>query len=360
MISNKSINKIFTYPKFAGLVNSAIKEVEVSLDLETQFWLEEILVEYFNDGIKKISRHHIRPWSRVFKVETNRNGLYFLKIPAAEFYQEAQIIECIKSFHSDITTNILALNKPNGAFLMAALDGETLRAKVRKQFDQLILEDSAARIGEFQNYIREYLSDFEQLKIPKWTSETIIEDCESLIQNSRFLFYTGLSSTDIVEFRSLFPSIREKLTILTGFDNGLSIDHGDFQDNNIFISKDCILFMDWADACISIPSFTIGTYCHSILLAHPGITNKPELIQNILAKYYFNLLGSEYKELHEWHISLVHFLYPMICILKTGRLLNLEDKKSDKYASTIVDYWIRIVISFTGAYRDKSLRNEII
>jgi hypothetical protein len=360
MIYNKSIEKIFVYPKFLDLVNLPTEGVEVTLYQETRFWLEDVLVQYFNDEILKISPYRIRPWSQVFKVETNLNELYFIKVPASEFNQEARITELVENFNPDITTTILARNTANGSFLMSALEGKTLRAELRQKFDQLILEDSAAKIGKFQKYIREHISDFEQLDIPRWTSTTLTEDCESLIQNSRFLVHTGLSGRDIAKFKSLFPFIQEKLSILTMFDKGLSIDHGDFQDNNIFISEDRVLFMDWADTCISIPSFTIGTYCHSILLAHSGITNKLGLIQKILEKYYFNLLGSGYNELHQCHIMLVHFLYPMICVLKVSRLLRLEDKGSDTYASKIIDYWIRIIISFSGIYRDKSLPNEVI
>lgn len=55
------------------------------------------------------------------------------------------------------------------------------------------------------------------------------------------------------------------------------------------------------------------------------------------------------------HISLVHFLYPVICVLKVGRLLNLKDKKSDKYASAITDYWIRSIVSFADFYRYNAL-----
>jgi thiamine kinase-like enzyme len=359
MIYDKKIKKIFTYPKLTDLVNPTTKEDEVPLDQEIRVWLNDILKEYFDDGIKKISYHRIRPWSKVFKVETKRNGLYFLKIPASEFSHEGQIIEAIERYHPDVTIKVLARNKTNGSFLMAAFDEETLRSKLRKHFDESILVDSAAKIGKFQKDAREYISEFEQLGIPKWTSGTIIEYCELLIKNPRFLIHTGLSGKDIAAYRSLFPFIREKISILTMFDNGLSIEHGDFQDNNILISKNGSLFIDWGDANISTPSFTIGTYCHSIILAYPNLINKPIFIQNILAKFYLNLLGRELDELHECHIPLVHLLYPMICILKTGRLFNLEDKKTDKYASTIVDYWIRIVISFTDAYCDKSLCNKI-
>lgn len=360
MIYNKLIEQIFIYPKFVDQVNLVTKGLEVDLDQENRFWLENILAEYFNDGIKKISPYRIRPWSQVFEVETSRNGLYFFKIPAPEFDKEAQIAKLLESIVPNITTKVIARNEINGSFLMAALEGETLRVELRQKFDQSILEDSAARIGRFQKNIRQHISDFEQFDIPKWTPKTIIEDCDLLIQNPRFLFNTSLSGADIEEFRLLFPSIQEKLAALTKFDNGLSIDHGDFQDNNIFISENRILFIDWADTCISIPSFTIGTYCHSILLANLAITNKTILIEKLLAKYYFNLLDYEYDKLNQCHILLVHFLYPVICVLKVGRLLHLEGKTSDKYASTIIDYWIRIIISFSGVYRDKSLPNKII
>jgi hypothetical protein len=360
MVSNKSISNLFTYPKFAGAVNLTIEETEVSVDQVTRSWLEDSLMENFNDGIKKISPYRIRPWSQVFIVETTRSKSYFLKIPAAEFDKEAQISELIKRFYPDNTPTILARNETNGAFLMDTLDGDTLRAIVRKQFDQTTLEDGALGIGEFQKNAREFIVDFDKLDIPKWTPEKIVKDCVLLIQNSRFLMHSDLSSKSLTEFRSLFPSIQEKLNILNDYDQGLSIDHGDFQDNNIFISEGRMVFMDWADASISIPSFTIGTYCHSALLAHPQITDKTSFLHNTLTKYYFSLLKVKFSNFHHAHVSLVHFLYPMICILKVERLLRLEEKNTDKYASTIIDYWIGIVISFSEAYRDQSLRNEII
>lgn len=358
MKHDRTASKIFIYPKFESLVNLTTNEV--TLDQENQAWLEEVIAEYFNDGIKSISHFRIRPWSKIFKVQTNYSGSYFLKIPTPEFKHEAQIINLIQSFNSDITTKIIVRNPTNGSFLMEAIEGETLRMKIRREEENSLLVSSAATIGNFQKNSREHLSSFEQLGIPKWTSETMIEDFESLIQSPRFLELTALSSLDLKKFRSLFPYIQEKLSVLTRLDNGLSIDHGDFQDNNIFISKYQNVFFDWADASITIPSFTIGTYCHSILLAHPSIDNKSKLIQNILTQYYCNLLGTKNNKFHESHPLLVHYLYPMMCILQVKRLFNLEDKKLDKYASTIIDYWIQLVISFSGIYRDKTLSNEIV
>lgn len=359
METNGLTRSLFTYPGLTGLVEISTEDVELFFNEQTRFWLEKVLNENYSDGIKRVSPYRIRPWSQVFTVETIRGGFYFLKIPATEFYQEAKIIELIENLGLDITVCILARNKINGAFLMDALEGDTLRTITRKQLNESIFEDSAVRIAEFQKSARDHVSDFEKVGIPKWTAKTILKDCEILINHSRYLSHSGLSSKSISEFRSLLPAIYEKLSILSGFDKGLSIDHGDFQDNNIFVSKDRVFFMDWGDVNISIPSFTIGTYCHSILLAHANISNKPKLVRNILSKYYFNLLGFEYDKLHQCHVSLVHILYPISCILKVGRLFNADNKKLEKYASTIIDYWIGIVISFSDAYHDESLSNEI-
>lgn len=356
MTFNKT-NEIFTYPKFKSLSRFDLKGGDYPLNPEIQLWLEGVLTKQFNDGIKEILHFRSRPWSQVFKVKTNLNNIYFLKVPASEFCQEAQIIGLVEKFNSEIATKIIARDETSGCFLMDSLDGETLRSRIRKQVDQSILVSSAATIGNFQKDAREYISSFEKLGIPKWTAKTIIDACFLLVQNPNFLLCTELSIKEINEFKLLFPSIQAKLIILSSFDNGLSIDHGDFQDNNIFISDYRSVFMDWADASITIPSFSIGTYCHSILLAHPDIVSKSKIIQNILEEYYSNLLGSKYDELFELHITLVHLLYPIICVLKTGRLLNLEDNKSYKYASSIIDYWIRIAISFRGAYSDQSLSN---
>ncbi len=360
MVTNLSISDLFTYPKFSRLVNLPTEGEGISLDQNTRIWVESILVKHFNDEIKIVSPYRIRPWSQIFKIETIHKGLFFLKIPASEFRQEAQIVELIEHFDSDITVKILARNENNGSFLMAALDGETLRATARKHLDPIMLEDGASIIGKFQKKAREFISEFEKLDIPKWTPKIIIENLEALINDSRFLFHSEISNESINELRSLFPFIQEKLDILIDFDHGLSIDHGDFQDNNLFVSEGRMLLMDWADSTITIPSFTIGTYCHSLLLAHPNIADKYKLIHNVLETYYFELIGLEYHELYQCHALLVHFLYPVICILKVERILNLQVQESDKYAAAIIDYWIRVVISFAEVYRNQSLRNEII
>lgn len=358
MVYKITPENLFTYPKITGLVDLPTTGREEFLDQFTQTWLENVLIEFFSDGIKKILPHRIRPWSKVFSVETNKNGSFFLKTPAAEFCQEGLIQKLvIDRFHSNITIPVLTRNRENGAFLMPMLTGNSLRVIAREKFDETFVENIACRIGEFQKNIRECITDFGKLNIPKWTSEAIISECKVIIQKSRFLSHSSLSIKNLDYFRSLLPAIHQKLDLLVNLDKGLSLDHGDFQDNNIFISEDRILFMDWADASISIPSFTIGTYCHSLLLAHPNIENKTKLIQNILLKYYFELIGTEYQDFPKYHAMLIHVLYPIICILKVGRLLNLKQKSSDKYASTIIDYWISIIISFTNFYGDKPLCN---
>ena len=360
MKPSESIKRLFIYPKLEGLVAPSTGVLEKSLGHDIQDWLEKVLQEHIGSGIKEISIYRVRPWSRVFEVEACDSSKFFLKIPSEEFCLESQITELIRTSDFNHTTKIIAHNLSNGAFLMDALEGEVLRVRVREQSQVLILGEYAAMIGDFQRSIRNDISEFEQLGIPKWTDSNIIKHCKALLHDPRYLAHTKLSREERLEFSSLFPYIQEMLTQLTDFDHGLSIDHGDFQDNNIFVSEELSVIMDWADTSITIPSFTIATYCHSTLLAHPNIRNKFDLIEDILKKYYSNLLGSDYDVLHERHMVFVHLLYPIICMLKSGRLFNLNEKESDTYTSALIDYWIRVVLSFGGAYRDETLSNKTI
>ena len=342
MTLDTTIRQVFCYPSLTGLASPAISEADAPLGTASRAWLEEALA---GENVESISCIRVRPWSRVFKVETEQKAVFFLKVPTKEFDCEASTLQLVRQFCPSIIPQVNAQNEADGSLLMPAISGETLRTQVRAGASSSTLISPAMEMGKLQNAAREHMSEFEQIGIPKWAAEEIIQNCVRLIKNSRFLSLSGLSDQDIAKFTLLFPHFEERVNELIQIDGGLSLEHGDFQDNNIFARKSGNVFMDWADASIAAPSFTIATYCHSILMAHPRITNKAELAKNILSAYYSHLYGQKYKGLCERHLQLVHTLYPIICVLKAARLFRLENKASDQYASMLVDYWLRMAIS---------------
>lgn len=221
----------------------------------------------------------LMPWSRVYRCLTNMGYVYFKHTPNASF-DEGKLIQILESRFKKAVPTVIATNSLTHCFLMYD-SGKTLRtAFTDHPYDVTLIFpvlDVYAKIqkvwtGEIQTLLDKGVMD--------WRSSALLEHYEDLLMGIDFLKSIGLEQTEIEELVGARDYFKERLRRLDHFNIPPTLEHGDFQDNNILIQEGNLVVSDWGDAVIAHPFFSLSTFIKSAV-RHHKIDKTPHILDSI-------------------------------------------------------------------------------
>ena len=78
----------------------------------------------------------------------------------------------------------------------------------------------------------------------------------------------GLSGSDLQRLKNFYPNFVLLCTDLASFNIPQTLEHGDFQDNNILVKNNKIILHDFGDATITHPFFSLASFLYSATRHH--------------------------------------------------------------------------------------------
>ncbi|HEV8459669.1 MAG TPA: hypothetical protein VGQ38_03090 [Gaiellaceae bacterium] len=185
----------------------------------------------------EIEERHVRPWSTVLFVPTAGGPLWF-KESRNGFAYEAALLQVIHPLAPDLVTDVVALEPEAGWVLMRdagvrarerPLDwGEVLERYAHLQLATAPLVDELLAIGVFDLRWPALLRRFDDLV------DTIGAE-------------TG------ARLSARLPEIVERLSFIESSPLGVTLDHGDLHDGNVFSRDGHARILDWGDANVAHP-----------------------------------------------------------------------------------------------------------
>ncbi len=185
----------------------------------------------------QIEERHARPWSTVWIVPTV-DGPLWLKESRDGFAYEAALLEVIYPLAPDLVSDVVALEPEAGWVLMRdagarareqPLDwGDVLERYAHLQLATAPLVDRLLEIGVFDLRWPALLRRFDDLV------ETV-----------------GLETGARLAAR--LPEIVERLSFIESSPLGVTLDHGDLHDGNLFSRGGHARILDWGDANVAHP-----------------------------------------------------------------------------------------------------------
>jgi hypothetical protein len=198
-----------------------------------------------------IEQPHIRPWATVLRVPTALGDLYF-KANAATFRHEAALATLLTARRPDCIPPLLAVERERGWMLMADA-GTRLREIVERERDLNrwleILPLYAGLQIELANDVDELLA----MGVPDLRLATLAARYEQLLED-----LIELPADDRCDLEAKVPWVRESCDELDAFGVPETIQHDDFHDGQVYIRDGRYLLLDWAEACVSHPFFTLS------------------------------------------------------------------------------------------------------
>jgi hypothetical protein len=214
-------------------------------------WIQKRVLELGLRIVDPIEQPHIRPWSTVLRVPTDRGALWFkANVPALA--HEAAVVGVLARRRPDCVPDLLAADYELGWMLMAD-GGDRLREVVERDHDLGRWRELLPRYARLQLDLAEHADELVALGAPDRRLETLADQYGALLGR-----LDNLPIEDTGRFRRLQGRVAEMCNRLACYGIPETIQHDDLHDGQVFAEGDRYLFFDWGDACVSHPFFTMA------------------------------------------------------------------------------------------------------
>lgn len=209
-------------------------------------WIDEQVDRLGLVRAGEIEQPHVYPWSTVLRVPTTQGDVWF-KANADELQFEAAVVSMLATRAPERVPPLLAADLDRGWMLMADA-GRRLREVVAEERSLHRWLDVLPATARIQIAMEPDVDSLLALGVPDMRLATLPDG------------YACLMDTLQAEarFRAAHARVVELCEELATFGITETLQHDDLHDGQVFVRDGRHLIMDWGDACISHPFFTLS------------------------------------------------------------------------------------------------------
>lgn len=226
-----------------------------------------------------IEQPHSRPWSTVLRVPTSEGDIYFKAITPMNPHEPA-LLEVLGSWRPALVPELLVVDRWRGWLLMRDA-GKMLRNTIRPEQDISPWLPLLPVYVELQIEMAERLPELLALGLPDRRLPVLPDLYEPLLADVDVLRIDrplGLTSEQYRRLLALSPRVAELCEELATHDIPETLNHGDLNDGNVLLGGGGPVFLDWGDACVSHPFYSLRTVLVSAEISLGLEENFPELL----------------------------------------------------------------------------------
>ena len=218
---------------------------------EAHEWIEEQVARLGGDVVGPIDQHHVYPWSTVMRVPTARGDVYFKANHDASRW-EAALVLLLSARRPDCVPPLLAVDLERGWMLMADA-GARLRDIVERERDLTRWLEILPLYAGLQIELSVNVDGMLALGVPDLRLSKLPAKYEEMLDD-----LVDLAPSDRRRLVGNVTRIREMCEEMAGYGVQETIQHDDFHDGQVFVRGGHYLLLDWGDACVSHPFFTLA------------------------------------------------------------------------------------------------------
>lgn len=230
---------------------------------EADAWIDHQVARLGASVSGDLEQVHVRPWSTVIRVPTTVGSLFF-KANADSLRHEAGLARLLAERRPDCTIALYAVDVERGWLLMADA-GRPLREIVAEErslerwLDVLPLYASVQLdlAGDADALIALGLPDLRLASLPD-AAAAMLDALDGLAAGS-------FEHDERRRLRELLPFVEEQCAQLATYGIPETIEHDDFHDGQVFVHDSSYLLLDWADACVTHPFFTLAVTLEGVI-----------------------------------------------------------------------------------------------
>jgi hypothetical protein len=201
----------------------------------------------------EIEQPHVRPWSTVLRVPTAAGPVWFKANSPAERH-EAALVVVLAEERPDAVPPLLAVDLDRGWMLMADA-GERLRERVARERSLACWLEILPLYAGLQVDLAPRADELVGVGVPDLRLAVLPAKFEALVDRVS----GGLGDEAFqARLRERVPWVREACEELASLGIPETVQHDDFHDGQVFVRDGRNALLDWGDACVSHPFFTLS------------------------------------------------------------------------------------------------------
>lgn len=216
-------------------------------------WIDARLGELGLTRTGPADQPHVYPWSTVLRVPTDVGDVWF-KANTEALRHEAALVRLIAARRPDVVPPLLAADTAAGWLLMADA-GETLRVVAQRERSLDRWYEVLPLYAGVQLDLAGDVDDLLALGVPDRRLATLPQAYERLVDE------VGADR----RFRDAVPMVADLCAQLAEYGLPELLQHDDLHDAQVFVRDGRHLLMDWGDACVSHPFFTLSVTLEGVL-----------------------------------------------------------------------------------------------
>lgn len=222
---------------------------------------------------------HERPWARVARIPTD-DGATFVKTTIAALGHEMPVTALLARAASNAVTRVIAHDDAQ-RFLLMEDAGERLRSVIERDRDLRHWTGILRRYAELQVTVAERADELVAVGCPDMRQGALPRAFEELIADDALVAIAGPRSgiaEQLAPLRAIATRVREWDGEL-GRTVAATIQHDDLHDGQVFLRDGHVRFLDWGDANVSHPFYSLVVIERSIGYSFDLAPGAPELLR---------------------------------------------------------------------------------
>ena len=225
---------------------------------EAHEWIGQQLGRLGRRVAGRVDQHHVRRWATVIRVPTESGDVYF-KANAPELRHEAALVATLSERRPDCIPPLLAVDLERG-WMLTADAGTQLRELIAHERDLKRWRDVLRLYAAVQIDLTDAADELVSRGVPDLRLSTLPSRYGGLLDN-----LAGLPSDDRRRLEANVPRVAELCSELAAYGVPETIQHDDFHDGQVYVRNGRYLLLDWGDACVSHPFFTMAVTLEGVV-----------------------------------------------------------------------------------------------
>ena len=226
----------------------------------------------------------VRAWefSCVLRVQTDQEALFFKALPRS-YASEPLLVRHLAEWEPASVPEVLATNAQERWLLMRSCRGRVLEAGA----PLATWERVAGRYAELQIASTAHLGTLRALGCRergplelRTVIGALVEDEPALVGGAEH----GLTAEEMRRLHTLRPELEAACDELAQSGLPAALEHGDLWSSNVYVADDRVAFIDWTDANLSHPFFSLMPLLQSASW-DPYLSTVPNAQQRIVDRY---------------------------------------------------------------------------
>ena len=212
------------------------------------------------------------PYSHVVRLRAGEHVVYLKKTPASLF-REASVMKLLATCQPGGVPEIVASDARLYCFLMRNA-GQPLRACLKAGADVDLFMQALQHYVQLQQTSALHVQDLLAIGVPDWRCSLLPEVFSRLLQNPA-LTTGSFSMSELDRLQRYTDAVHRHCEALSAFAIPATLEHADFHDNNILIGQAGSCVIDWGEAVISHPFFSLINCLYSAAHHHGYVEGHP-------------------------------------------------------------------------------------